>query len=394
MGHTTREGGQAMRVAIVTETFMPQVNGVVRTLVEFLAYLRNHGHEAIVFAPGDGERACHGAEIVRVNGLPCPFYPEVIVAPYSLRMGRILRDWRADVMHLAGPFVLGMHGLGVARSLGVPVAAHFQTDIARYADHFGLGALAGLAWRRLVEIHNACDVTFAPTAGVAAELRQRGMQRVHVSGRGVDATLFHPAWRDMELRQRLGASAEQPLLLYVGRISPEKNLAALVAVARALPQCPLLIVGDGPARGLLAAQLAGLNVHFAGTLHGAQLATAYASADVFLFPSATETFGQVAREAMAAGLPVVGVRAGGVRDVVCDGVTGLLCQPGDIAAYVAAARRLALDGALRRQLGAVARREAEEHTWECVFDHLLGWYAGIAGAQEALPVTADVLVRR
>src|SRR4051794_17204047 len=228
----------------------------------------------------------------------------------------------------------------MARALGVPVAAHDQTHLARHAEHLGPAALAGRGWHRLLDIHNDCDATFAPTPSMARELRERGMLRVHVCGRGVDTRLFHPARRDPLVRARLTDERERPILLYMGRLSPEKNLAELIAVARALPDYPMLIVGDGPARGMLAAQLGGLNVHFADVLHGEDLAAAYASADIFLFPSATETFEQVVREAMASGLPVIGVRAGGVRDLICDGETGLLCAASDEAALVAAARLL------------------------------------------------------
>ncbi len=163
----------------------------------------------------------------------------------------------------------------------------------------------------------------------------------------------------------------------MGRLSLEKNVAALAAVARALPEHPLVVVRDGPARGLLQDALAGCDVHFTGLLHGAALAAAYASSDVFLFPSATETFGQVVREAMACGLPPIGIRAGGVQDIIRDGETGLLCPPGDEVALVAAARRLVGDVALRRDMAAAARRDAEQHTWDAVFDRLTGWYAGL-----------------
>lgn len=372
-----------MRVAIVTESFVPNVNGVVRTLLEYLAYLRACGHEAIVFAPGTGDTTIHGFDVVRVAGAPFPLYPELTIAPYSTRLGGTLRDWRPDVVHLASPFVLGMHGLRVARSLGVPVAGHYQTDIAGYAAHFGLGAFSGLAWRRLLDLHNACDVSFAPTFSVAQQLRRRGMRRVHVSGRGVDTATFDPARRSHAWREVLTAGCERPVLLYVGRISPEKNLAALVAVARALRECPFLIVGDGPARGLLEAQLAGLEAYFTGTLHGLDLAAAYASADIFVFPSATETFGQVVREAMASGLPAIGVRAGGVQDLILDGETGLLCQPGDEEAFVAAVRSLVEDEPRRLRMGAKARREVERHTWDAVFDRLMGWYAGLISPRES-----------
>lgn len=374
-----------MRVAIVTETFLPQVNGIVRMLAQFLAYLEADGHEAMVFAPGNGQITYHGAPIIRVSGIPCPLYPELILAPFSTRMGHLMRAWQPDVVHLAGPFVLGLHGLRVARSLDLPVAAHYQTDIARYATHFGLGALAGLAWRRLIDIHNACDANFAPTPSIARELQERGMREVYVCGRGVDTRLFTPLRRDPALRERLTAGCERPVLLYVGRLSPEKNLAALVAVAHALPEYPLLIVGDGPARGMLAAQLADLKVHFAGLLHGPDLAAAYASADLFLFPSATETFGQVVREAMASGLPTVGVRAGGVQDLIRHGETGLLCPPDDHAAYAATVTGLIANPVRRRAMGLAARSEATQYTWDSVFDHLMGWYADLA-RQAQLPL--------
>ena len=379
-----------MRVAIVTETFLPQVNGVVRMLVEYLAYLEAHGHDAVVFAPGDGshgDQSCHSFDIMHVRGAALPLYPELTLAPYSRRMHGVLREWRPDIVHLAGPFVLGAQGLSVARALGIPIAAHYQTDLARYAGHYGLGAFTGLAWRRLLTIHNGCDVTFAPTASVARELRERGMRRVHICGRGVDTDSFHPMYRASLLRERLGGNGDAPLMLYVGRLSAEKNLAALVAVARALPQYTLAIVGDGPSRAELTADTAGLNVRFMGALRGQELAAAYASADLFLFPSQTETFGQVVREAMASSLPTVGVRAGGVQDLITAGRTGLLGPPDDPAAFVEAARALAADPVLRYAMGAAARREAEGHTWRSIFDRLMGWYAGMATPQQL--VTSD-----
>lgn len=373
-----------MRIAIVTETFVPHVNGIVRMLTAYLSYLQRHGHEAILFAPGAGPASYGGYEIVWISGVPFPLYPELVLAPYSTRMGCRLRTWQPDVVHLAGPFVLGMHGLSVARALGVPTAAHYQTDIVRYADHFGLGVLGGLAWRRLLAIHNAATVTFAPTPSVARDLTCRGMQRVHECGRGVDTDLFHPARRSLVCRAALTTTRDKPLLLYVGRLSVEKNVALLPAVARALPDYPLVVVGDGPARALLVREMADCNVHFTGVLHGADLAAVYASADIFLFPSETETFGQVVREAMASGLPVVGIRAGGVQDVIREGETGLLCHPGDRAGFIAAVRLLAMCLSLRTQMGTDARRDAERHSWDATFDYLMGWYAGLAHPQATL----------
>jgi len=376
-----------MRIAIVTETFLPRVNGIVRMLVAYLDYLERHGHDAIVFAPGTCVPSCHGATVVPVSGVPFPPYPDVIVAPYSARLEPTLRAWRPDIIHLAGPFMLGRQGVTVARALGVPVAAHYQTDIAGYADHFRLGLLRPLAWRRLLDIHQGADVTFAPTPTVAEELRGRGMARVHVCGRGVDTALFHPDRRDAGVRARFTGGHDRPILLYVGRVSPEKNVSLLADVARALPY-PLVVVGAGPALESLAAEVAPYDVHFTGTLHRDDLAAVYASADVILFPSTTETFGQAAHEAMASGLPVVGMRAGGVPDVVRDGNTGILCDSDDRGAFVEAARTLAEDPVSRRVMGEKGRRVAETHSWDAVFDHLMGWYAGLVATRRAIPTAA------
>ena len=374
-----------MRVALITETFLPRIDGIVRMLLEFLTYLQAQGHSAIVFAPGSGERAWQGVDVVRVHGVPCPFYPGLVLAPYSARMEPILRAWHPDLIHLAGPFVLGAQGGRVGRALDIPVAAHFQTDLARFARHYGLGAFAGLTWRRLLAIHNGCTVNFAPTSSVAAELRARGMRNVQIVGRGVDTAQFHPARRDPARRAQITGGRERPILAYVGRLAPEKGLTTLVAVAQALPDCPLLVVGDGPGRAALARALRGHDVHFTGWLHGEALAAAYASADVFVFPSATETFGQVVREAMASGLPVVGLRAGGVQDLVQSGVTGFLAEPMDPADFIAAVRRLVEDAPLRERFGRAARRQAEFYTWPAVFDDLLDCYAGLTHPQAVAP---------
>ncbi len=366
-----------MRLALVTETFLPRVDGIVRMLLEFLTYLEAQGHEAVVVAPGRGADRCRGAQVLWVPGVPFPPYPGLIVAPYARRLESLFRAWRPDIVHLAGPFVLGAYALRVAQRLGIPAAGHYQTDLARLAPHYGLGAFAALTRRRLRAIHNGCTINFAPTAAVAAELRTEGIRNVQVVGRGVDTTQFHPAQRDAAWHARLTRGGDQPVLAYVGRVAPEKGLQTLIAVAQALPDCPLLVVGDGPGRAPLAQALAGHNVHFTGWLHGAELAAAYATADLFVFPSVTETFGQVVREAMASGLPVVGMAAGGVQDLVSPGSTGLLCRPADVADFVAATRRLVADSDLRRAMGHAARRQAEDYTWSAVFDQLLDWYTGL-----------------
>lgn len=365
-----------MRIGIVTETFLPQMNGVVRMLLEFLAYLRARAHTALVFAPGDGPREARGFPVRRVRGLPCPPYPEVTLAPFSLWMYRDLKRWQPDIIHLASPFLLGLQGALVGRLLGVPVAAHFQTDVPRYAQSYGLGALADLATRYLVTLHNHCTLTFAPTPTIQRQLTAWGITPVVVLGRGVDTDLFNPARRSPAIRYRYGIDDRHLLLLYVGRLSAEKNLGLLARTAAALPNGHLLMVGDGPERSTLEALMPS-NVTFTGALHGETLAAHYASADLFLFPSLTETFGQVVQEAMASGLAVVAMRAGGVQDIIQHGVTGLLCDPADPAAWFAAVQSLVEHDRWRRWLAHNARRAAETRGWPAIFDRLMTIYGEI-----------------
>lgn len=365
-----------MRIAIIAESFLPQMNGVVRMQLELLAYLRAHGHAAIVFAPGDGPTEALGFPVTRVPGLPFPPYPEVILAPFSLRMYRDLKTWRPDIIHLASPFLLGMQGVVVGRLLGVPVAAHFQTDVPQYAHAYHLGALAELAVRYLVTLHGRCALNYAPTPTIARRLASWGIEGVRVSGRGVDTRLFHPGRRSPALRRRYHVDDRDVLLLYVGRVSAEKNLGLLAATAAALPRCRLLIVGDGPERASLEAQMPS-NVTFTGPLHGDALAAHYAAADLFVFPSLTETFGQVVQEAMAAGLPVVGMRAGGVQDIIQHGATGLLCDPGDDDAWLGAVRSLIEHDHARALMARNARAFAETRQWGALFDQVVSQYAAV-----------------
>jgi phosphatidylinositol alpha 1,6-mannosyltransferase len=371
-----------MRVAVVTETFLPKMDGIVRMLVELLGYLRRQGHEALIIAPGQGPDEHDGFAVRRVRGLRWRVYPGLTLAsPAPRQLGAALREWRPDIVHLAGPVLLGAQATLVARSLGLPLAAHFQTDLANYTAAHGVPYLRRAAWSYLRTIHRLADRTYCPTPSVRRQLQAEGFRDLALCGRGVDTAQFHPARRSAAFRARVlgrDADPDTPVLAYVGRVSPEKNLDALVAVARARPTLPLLIVGDGPARPWLQRALAGHRAYFTGELRGDDLAIAYASADINLCTSLTETFCQVAQEAMASGLPVVGFRAGGVQDVIAHGEAGLLCPPGEEAPWLGAIDRLANDRPLRRAHAARARAIAEGRTWDVVFDRLLGEYDEIA----------------
>jgi glycosyltransferase involved in cell wall biosynthesis len=299
-----------------------------------------------------------------------------------------------DVVHLASPFVLGVEGCLVGRAARVPVAAHFQTDIARYAQHFHAGFLSGVAWLYLRLLHNACTLNYAPTHSVRQDLLQHGIRNVRVLGRGVDTQLFAPQRRDLELRQSLLQEGESCLFLYVGRLSTEKNLDGLDALVTAIPGTRLVLVGDGPYRTALEARFRGLPVTFLGLRHGVELARLYASADVFVFPSLTETFGQVVQEAMASGLPVLAYRSGGVQDLFEHGREGYLCTPGDTIEWITAARALAANPALRAQLGQHAHAATASRTWEAIFSSLIHDYALLVGASRGGPKSRPQTMRK
>ncbi|HEY8597827.1 MAG TPA: glycosyltransferase family 1 protein [Thermomicrobiales bacterium] len=372
-----------MRIAIVTETFLPKMDGIVRMLTELLDHLGRRGHEAIVCTPGEGHDRYGPFAVERYGGLRWQLYPGLTVAGPAPGLLPTLRRWQPDIIHLAGPAVLGAQAALVGRALHRPLVAHYQTDLATYAGCHGLGFLQPVAWHYLRAIHGMAERTYCPTPTIRRQLQGQGFHNLALCARGVDTVGFHPRHRDPALRARiLGPSVDPvtPIAAYVGRLSPEKNLDALLSFAATRPEVPLLIIGDGPARPQLAAALAGTRAYFTGELRGAALAAAYASADFLICTSLTETFCQVAQEAMASGLPTIGFRAGEIQDVILDGETGILCPPADERAWHAAIDTLCDGPIARRRLARRAREVAEGRTWASVFDRLLGEYQEIIDA--------------
>ncbi len=363
-----------MRVALISETFLPNVNGVVTTLCRLLEHLRDHGHEALLVAPEGSADSYAGAQIIPLRGVPLPAYPKLRLTPPQPGLTAQLRRFRPDIVHLAGTMALGVAGRHAARQLGVPLVGAYHTDFPAYTAHYGLGFLRAMAYRYLRWVHNSCALTLCPSLATIADLRDHGFRRLRLWGRGVDTARFHPAQRSAAWRESVGAQPGERVLLYVGRLAPEKRLDLLADVLPSLPNTRLVLVGDGPARPALEQRMGGGRAHFAGYLRGAELATAYASADMFVFPSDTETFGQVIQEAMASGLPVVAARAGGAIDLVQDGTTGALFQPGSAAELRARALRLLDDPTARAAQGAAGRAAAERRSWGRVMDELLGHY--------------------
>lgn len=370
-----------MRIALFTETFLPKIDGIVNTLTYLLAHLEHRGHEVMVFAPEGGPACVSSAQVVGLPAYPFPLYPELKIVPPSIDVLDRLEQFRPDVIHSVGPVAIGLIGARHARQLGVPLVASYHTDIPGFAARWGLDFLVEPLWAYLRWVHNQADLTLCPSTTTLNGLAARGFERLGLWTRGVDTRRFNPVHRSAVWQDRLRDGASNaPLLLYVGRLSPEKRVSWLRPVLDALPGARLAIVGDGPQRTELEAQFAGTPTVFTGFLAGNDLASAYAAADAFVFPAANETFGNVVLEAMATGLPVIAARAGGPLDVIADGENGLLFEPESQDSLIDAARRVVLDPACARRLAAAGLRRAEARSWTVVLDGLLNQYLALAQA--------------
>jgi phosphatidylinositol alpha 1,6-mannosyltransferase len=365
-----------VRIAIVAESFPPDVNGVAHCTLRVAEHLVARGHQPLVIAPAPA-RDAPGASgpfpcpVVRLRSAPLPCYRNFRVAVAGPPLRSAVARHRAELVHLASPFILGA---GPAR---LPTLAVYQTDMPGYARVYGAGPLGeAAAWGWLRRIHNAADRTLAPSRATAAELLAHGFERVWLWGRGVDSIRFDPAKRSARLRAELAPTGEV-LAGYVGRLAVEKRLDLLAEVAT-LPGVRLVIVGSGPAEA--AARRALSSAVFLGQRCGEELAALYASLDVFVHAGAHDTFGQTLQEAAASGLPVVAPAAGGPLDLVGDGVTGFLVAPGDAGALAAAVARLAAGPALRAAQGRAARHMVLGRSWPARCDELIGHYRAVLGA--------------
>ena len=373
-----------MRVVIVTESFLPALNGVTTSVLKVLECLRAQGHEALVIAPGTSPWSptmtpehYAGFPVHSVTSVPVRQFR---VGLPSYEIETVLHRFRPDVMHVASPFVLGVRGLTAARALGIPSVAIYQTDMPSYIkQHLGVAGdlTARAAWRWIRRIHQQADLTLAPSTAALADLAAHDVPRIALWGRGVDADLFTPVRRTdaatQELRARLAPHGET-LLGYVGRLAPEKELHRLQELAR-LPGTRLVLVGEGPSRELLEAQLPG--AVFLGRKQGEELAQAYAAFDVFVHTGTRETFGQTLQEAAAAGLPVVAPARGGPLDLITPGVTGDLFDPDRPGALADAVRPLVGPDAaeLRARMGIVGREQVLARSWPALVDQLVDYYS-------------------
>jgi glycosyltransferase involved in cell wall biosynthesis len=377
-----------VRIAFFTETFLPKVDGIVTRLTKTVEHLVGAGDEVLIFCPEGAPETFLGARVVGVPALPLPLYPELKLALPRPAVSEALDRFQPDLVHVVNPAVLGLGGIWLARTRGLPLVASYHTHLPKYLEHYGMGMLEPLLWELLKTAHNQAQLNLCTSSAMVSELGAKGIQHTALWQRGVDTDLFRPSLRSDAMRARLHGPHDDTgnLLLYIGRLSAEKQIERIRPVLAALPQTRLALVGDGPYRSQLERLFEGTATTFVGYLAGEDLASAYASGDAFLFPSSTETLGLVLLEAMAAGCPVVGANRGGIPDIVSHGENGCLYDPDDPPSLIAAVNTLLGDPEARRTLRSSAREEAERWNWASATEQLRGYYASVVAPRPMAPV--------
>jgi glycosyltransferase involved in cell wall biosynthesis len=384
-----------MRIAYVTETYPPEVNGVALTVARAVAWLRQRGHEVDLIRPRQQhERSGAGANEWRTAGCPLPMYADLRFGVAT--QGALQRRFEArgvELVHVATPGPLAWQALRAARALDLPSSGEFRTNFHQYCGYYHLGLVAPLALRGLRRLHNSTDRTFVPTRALERELTALGFRNLAVIGRGVDGARFSPTHRSHELRRGWGVADGAPLVLYVGRVAPEKNVALALdgfeALRASAPEARMVVVGDGPQCAALAS--AHPAVRFVGARHGEPLAACYASADLFVFPSLSDTFGNVTLEALASGLPVLAYNVAAAAEHVVDGVSGRLVAPGDATGFAATLRELVTAPERLHAMRAAAVEAASRATWDEVLARFEAQLQDTVHAHEAALAPAAVV---
>ncbi|WP_211996053.1 glycosyltransferase family 4 protein [Corynebacterium incognita] len=365
-----------MRVAIVAESFLPNVNGVTNSVLRVLEHLHAEGHEALVIAPGarDGQEEIAdylGFPIVRVPTVRVPLVDSLPVGVPTLAVDEELRSFKPDIIHLASPFVLGAAGALAARSPRIPAIALYQTDVAGFATKYNASIFAHGCWEWIRAIHNSCQMTLAPSSLTIRDLEDHNVKNVHHWGRGVDAKRFHPTKRSETLRRTWDRTGTKKIVGFVGRLAAEKGVHRL-AVLKDRADIQLVIVGDGPERPALQELMP--NAVFTGALGGDELARAYASLDVFIHAGEFETFCQAIQEAQASGVPTIGPRAGGPVDLIEEGYNGYLLDVEDFEAQLPAAVDKLIAPETQVTMRQQARESVANKTWDALCRQLVGYY--------------------
>ena len=358
-----------MKIAFFTETFLPKVDGIVTRLTKTIEYLIKNGDEVIVFCPEGCPKIYKGAKIIGVAAMPLPLYPELKLGLPGPAVSDALEYFKPDLIHVVNPAVLGLGGIWLAKTNDIPLIASYHTHLPKYLEHYGMGMLEPLLWELLKAAHNQALLNLCTSTAMVNELENKGIKRTALWQRGVDTQSFKPELRNQKMRNKLLGQYPDTgsLLIYVGRLSAEKQIERIKPVLENIPETSLALVGDGPYRGQLEKIFENTKTNFIGYLSGEELASAYASGDIFLFPSSTETLGLVLLEAMAAGCPVIGANKGGIPDIINNGVNGCLYDPDQEdngeQSLIDATSKILSDKDKKENMRVEARKESERWDW-------------------------------
>ncbi|MFI5696172.1 glycosyltransferase family 4 protein [Kribbella sp. NPDC051586] len=356
-----------MRIVMVAETFLPQINGVANTARHVADRLRARGHALLIIAPGPGPDAYGDVPVIRARSFRTPGYKEYPVGLPDPSIERAMADFKPDLVHLASPFIIGAYGLRAARKLGLPTVAIFQTDIAGFARQYPWYAAADRGiWRWVRRTHSRADRTLAPSSSAVDALVQRGVPRVHLWGRGVNLDLFDPTNRSEQWRREISPDGK-PIVGYVGRLAAEKKVRRLAELTEL--DCRIVVVGDGPDRASLENALP--TATFLGMRRGADLASIFAGLDVFVHTGEHETFCQTIQEAQASGVATVGPAAGGPLDLIHPGENGLLFEPGKPGSLRDQVKIMLDHPQARSRMAASGLERVQSRTWPAVVDDLV-----------------------
>jgi glycosyltransferase involved in cell wall biosynthesis len=376
-----------MRVALFTDTYLPDVNGVSKTLARWVNYLEQNNVEVRVFAPSIPQEGYidPSKSVNRWFSIPFMLYSELRLGiPNPIQVNKLLEEFQPTIVHCATPFNIGLYGHRYAVKNNIPLVASYHTHFDQYLEHYKIEFIGNTLWKFMKWFHQDCQKIYVPSPSTGEYLVEHGFKanNIEVWGRGLDLNRFNPDVNRTEVLAQHGIPAHKFVVLYVGRLAPEKNVGDFFEVYKRFSkkhpgQFQFVLAGDGPLNDELRAafpEAENPDLSFLGFVQGEALSAIYAAADVFLFPSATETFGNVVLEAMGSGTPVIGAAAGGVKDNITHEVTGLLCEPGDVHAFEQGLRRLVDDEALREAIVSEGLAYVKKQSWDAIFGKLLASY--------------------
>ncbi|EOC99579.1 glycosyltransferase family 4 protein [Caldisalinibacter kiritimatiensis] len=375
-----------MKVAIFTDTFLPQINGVTKTLGKYIEYMEENDIDYRVFAPIDGDKE-YNDRIIRFFSVKFFLYPECRMAlPNYFTITKELDSFKPDIVHIVTPFNIGLFGYKYAKDNNIPIVSSYHTNIPQYLEYFNLGILKNVAWNFFRWFHSNCKKNYCPSQSTLELLKSQGIKDLEIWGRGIDTNKFSPKYRDTELRKLLNID-EKLVFLYVGRISSEKDLDVFMETTKKINEnykekVHFLMVGDGPILEELKEE-APDNMTFTGFKQGEELSKYFASSDVFMFPSSTETYGNVILEAMASGLPVIACYEGGIKENLIDGYNGVACGAKKVEDYYEAAVKMIEDTKFRNNIASNALKYTAEKSWRSVFNRLFNSFKEVLDTEKS-----------